>query len=68
MRQINDAMILAAAGGYDVFNALDLLANEAVLKELKFGQGDGQLHYYLYNWRLGGGAALAPTEVGLVLM
>jgi glycylpeptide N-tetradecanoyltransferase len=21
------------------------------LEQLKFGAGDGQLHYYLYNWR-----------------
>ncbi len=21
------------------------------LEDLKFGAGDGQLHYYLYNWR-----------------
>ncbi|KAG2486222.1 hypothetical protein HYH03_015184 [Edaphochlamys debaryana] len=65
---VNDAMIMAASKGYDVFNALDLLQNELFLKDLKFGAGDGQLHYYLYNWRLAGNASLTPQEVGLVLM
>jgi glycylpeptide N-tetradecanoyltransferase len=36
------------------------------LRDLKFGIGDGQLHYYLYNWRVG--SMLAPHEVGLILM
>ncbi|GLI62888.1 N-myristoyl transferase [Volvox africanus] len=63
-----DALVLAATRGYDVFNALDLMQNETFLRELKFGQGDGQLHYYLYNWRLGGGCSISPQDVGLVLM
>ena len=37
-----------------------------ILKELKFGVGDGKLRYYLYNWRLA--AALEPEEVGLVML
>jgi glycylpeptide N-tetradecanoyltransferase len=63
---INDAMILAAKKGYDVFNALDLLENQSYLKDLKFGIGDGSLHYYLFNWRVT--VALNPQEVGLILM
>ncbi|EFJ44361.1 hypothetical protein VOLCADRAFT_106391 [Volvox carteri f. nagariensis] len=65
---VSDAMVLAAARGYDVFNALDLMQNESFLRDLKFGQGDGQLHYYLFNWRLAGGCSMAPQDVGLVLM
>lgn len=65
---LSDAMTLAAARGYDVFNALDLMQNESFLRDLKFGQGDGQLHYYLYNWRLGGSGSITPSDVGLVLM
>jgi hypothetical protein len=42
------------------------LQNGEVLRDLKFGIGDGQLHYYLYNWRVG--SMLAPHEVGLILM
>jgi glycylpeptide N-tetradecanoyltransferase len=36
---------------FDVFNALTLHDNPLFLEDLKFGAGDGQLHYYLYNWR-----------------
>ena len=34
-----------------MFNALDIMHNKEVLEELKFGVGDGNLHYYLYNWK-----------------
>ncbi len=36
---------------YDVFNALDLMDNKEFLEKLKFGIGDGNLQYYLYNWK-----------------
>lgn len=36
---------------FDVFNALTLLDNVLFLNDQKFGAGDGQLHYYLYNYR-----------------
>ncbi|KAF4529440.1 hypothetical protein B566_EDAN003536 [Ephemera danica] len=48
---MNDALISAKNSGFDVFNALDLMENKEFLKELKFGKGDGNLQYYLYNWR-----------------
>ena len=34
-----------------MFNALTLLDNPLFLKEQLFGAGDGQLHYYVYNYR-----------------
>ena len=34
-----------------MFNALNVMDNQKVLDELKFGIGDGNLHYYLYNWK-----------------
>jgi glycylpeptide N-tetradecanoyltransferase len=37
-----------------------------VLKQLKFGVGDGRLRYYLYNWRVPD--ELQPSQVGLVLL
>lgn len=37
--------------GFDVFNALDLMENKNFLEKLKFGIGDGNLQYYLYNWK-----------------
>ncbi len=60
-----DALILAKQKGFDVFNALDIMQNEEVLKELKFGIGDGHLHYYLYNWRI---PEMTPKDVGIVLV
>jgi glycylpeptide N-tetradecanoyltransferase len=36
---------------FDVFNALDLMDNKQFLEKLKFGIGDGNLQYYLFNWR-----------------
>lgn len=36
---------------FDVFNALTLHDNPLFLEKLKFGAGDGQLHYYLFNYR-----------------
>ena len=49
---------------FDVFNALDLMENTEFLEKLKFGIGDGNLQYYLYNWKC---PAMNPNKVGLVL-
>jgi len=49
----------------DVFNCLNVMENQDFLKPLKFGPGDGYLHYYLYNWL---SPAMEPSDVGLVLM
>lgn len=57
---------LAACRDHDVFNALDIFENASFLKPLKFGEGDGNLRYYLYNWRVV--KDLNPSEVGLVLL
>merc|ERR1711933_116585 len=48
---MKDALILAKNLKMDVFNALNLMENESFLSELKFGIGDGNLQYYLYNWQ-----------------
>lgn len=66
LQLMNDALIVARQNDYDVFNALDVMLNESFLKELKFGPGDGKLHYYLYNYRLRN--PLRPSELGLVLL
>ncbi|KAJ4720954.1 Glycylpeptide N-tetradecanoyltransferase [Melia azedarach] len=66
LQLMNDALIMAKQKDFDVFNALDVMKNESFLKELKFGPGDGKLHYYLYNYRLR--QALHPSELGLVLL
>jgi glycylpeptide N-tetradecanoyltransferase len=62
---MRDCLILAKNEGHDVFNALNLMENDRFLTDLKFGMGDGNLQYYVYNW-------LCPTmehgDVGLVLL
>ena len=63
--QVNDALILAKSLDFDVFNALNILGNDECLNELKFGIGDGQLQYYLYNWSC---RDMRPHQVGLVLL
>lgn len=48
---VGDALILAKKFKFDVFNALSLMDNGLFLEQQKFGPGDGQLHYYLFNYR-----------------
>ena len=60
------SLCLYACRDHDVFNALDIFENTKFLKDLKFGEGDGNLRYYLYNWRVV--KDLKPSEVGLVLL
>ncbi|EON97088.1 putative glycylpeptide n-tetradecanoyltransferase protein [Phaeoacremonium minimum UCRPA7] len=48
---VHDQLILAKRHRFDVFNALSLMDNGLFLEEQKFGGGDGQLHYYLFNYR-----------------
>ena len=48
-----------------MFNALDVMENPTILETLKFGVGDGLLHYYLYNWRI---RDIEPKDVGIVLV
>ena len=62
---MNDALILAKKSGADVFNALNVMENGEIFDSLKFGQGDGELQYYVYNWEC---SAMEPSEVGLVLV
>lgn len=59
-----DALIMAKKNNFDVFNALDLMENKPILEDLKFGMGDGNLHYYIFNWVCAG---IQPQDVGLVL-
>jgi glycylpeptide N-tetradecanoyltransferase len=48
---INELLIAAKLNNIDVMDALDIMENEAIIKELKFEEGTGLLHYYLYNWK-----------------
>lgn len=62
---MKDALILAKNEGMDVFNALEQMNNGLFLNELKFGRGDGNLQYYLYNYCC---PTLDPKDVGIVLL
>lgn len=62
---IKDLLIFARNRGSDVLNALDVMDNKEFLDQLKFGGGDGNLQYYVYNWKCPG---IEPNEVGLVLL
>ena len=66
MRQV---LILAKSSGHDVVNALDLMEmnKRDLFERLKFGVGDGTLHFYLFNWRVHGGE-LEPSDIGLVML
>lgn len=62
---MRDALILARNLHVDVFNALDLMENRTFFDDLKFGAGDGNLQYYLYNWKC---PEISSPETGLVLL
>ena len=57
--------MLYGQNDFDVFNALNLMENDTFFTDLKFGVGDGNLHYYLYNWRC---PELQSSDIALVLM
>ncbi|OMH79733.1 Glycylpeptide N-tetradecanoyltransferase [Zancudomyces culisetae] len=52
----------------DVFNCVDMLDNNSFVDQLRFGRGDGFLHYYFYNWQLGSNSALTQRDVGLFML
>ncbi|CAF1510526.1 unnamed protein product [Rotaria sordida] len=61
---VNDCLVQAHNSDFDVFNALDIMDNKEFLEKLKFGVGDGNIQYYIYNWK----CPLMPAEkVALVL-
>ncbi|KAJ3220982.1 hypothetical protein HK099_003851 [Clydaea vesicula] len=62
---MKDALISAKLADFDVFNCLDILDNHLFLDELKFGRGDGSLHYYMYNYRC---RNVLPEKLGLVML
>jgi glycylpeptide N-tetradecanoyltransferase len=54
---MGDALIMAKRHKFDVFNALSLMDNALFLEQQKFGAGDGQLHFYLFNYGVPGAIA-----------
>ncbi|KAI0752837.1 N-myristoyl transferase [Daedaleopsis nitida] len=72
---VTDALIVADNAHFDVLNALTMMDNVSFLSDMKFGQGDGILNFYLYNWRtapMAGMTALdgvpAGKGVGVVML
>ncbi|CAF3703590.1 unnamed protein product [Rotaria sordida] len=61
---VNDCLIHAHNNDVDVFNALDVMDNKEFLEKLKFGVGDGNLQYYIYNWKC---PQMNPEKVALLL-
>jgi glycylpeptide N-tetradecanoyltransferase len=62
---MRDSLVIAKSQDFDVFNCLAIHDNQTFLKELKFGAGDGNLQFYLYNWLA---PPMEPNQVGLVLL
>lgn len=65
IKMMQFALIAAKEMGFDVFNCLNIMHNDVFLDELKFGEGDGELNYYLYNWKTG---SLSPKEVAVAML
>ena len=59
------ALILAKNEKFDVYNCLNIMENESAIKDLLFGQGDGTLKYYLWNFVC---PKTEPKDLALVLM
>jgi|GEM_PF-2635666 len=62
---MQDALVFAIREDFDVFNCLDLMENDKFIEPLKFGKGDGDLHYYFYNYFI---PECTEREVGIVLL
>lgn len=62
---IKNALILAKANNFDVYNCLNIMENATVFQDLLFGTGDGTLKYYFYNFVC---PETTPGELALVLM
>jgi glycylpeptide N-tetradecanoyltransferase len=62
---MEQAVIMAQAEGFDVYNCLDVLNNGETFEELKFGKGSGNLYYYIYNYQMND---VKANQVGIVLV
>ena len=46
-------------------NCLEILDNSLFLQDLRFGRGDGDLNYYLYNYKA---KHFESKKIGLVML
>lgn len=61
---VHAALVIARDMGFDVFNCVEIMYNQKFLRSLQFSEGDGYLHYYLYNWRM----KLLPSDSVAIVM
>ena len=62
---MTDMLIMARNEEFDVYNALECMDNKEFLEPLKFGAGDGELKYYLYNWMV---KDIEKEQLALILL
>ena len=61
----NDAFLIAKNLGYDMFTTLDIGRSIPYLEKQKFLKGNGNIHYYLFNWLPSSSITLEDIEVKL---
>lgn len=62
---VRAVLVLARKSNHDVFNCLNIMDNMSFLEELKFGPGNGNLMFYLYNYVA---PNMVPGDLGMVLV
>lgn len=62
---VHAALVEAKRADFDVFNCVEIMDNGRFLKDLQFGEGDGFLNYYLYNWQT---SPMTASEMALVML
>ncbi|KAL0219059.1 hypothetical protein P9112_004712 [Eukaryota sp. TZLM1-RC] len=61
---VNSVINYAKVNNIDVVNCLTIMDNDLFIKDCKFGPGDGNLNFYLFNWNLN---PIESKKVGIVL-
>ena len=62
---VHAALVEARGLGFDVFNCVEIMNNQVFINDLQFGEGDGYLNYYLYNWKT---AEMSPSDLAVVML
>ncbi|PVV05429.1 hypothetical protein BB560_000061 [Smittium megazygosporum] len=62
---MKNCLLIAKNENFDVFNCVLIQDNATFLEDLKFGQGDGSLNYYFYNWNV---RPFKNNEIGLTML
>jgi glycylpeptide N-tetradecanoyltransferase len=62
---IDDLLVAAKQLDFDVLNCLDIMDNKTFIDKCKFGPGDGNLYFYLYNYKI---PDIEPEGIGLTML